>query len=92
MTGIDIVDTIVVRRAVEKGTKIISEPAKSMVWAGKSFKEHEKKRLAKAGTLNLLSKKGTQKILSTSLRETKVPNPSGRKLVSGRGTSIRICG
>ena len=30
MVGMDIADTIVVRRSVEKGTKIISEPVKKL--------------------------------------------------------------
>ena len=40
MTGIDFVDTIVVRRTVEKGTKIIPvKGIKPLKWAGEEFKK-----------------------------------------------------
>jgi len=50
MSGIDFVDTIVVR-SVEKGTKTIIEPVKSMKWAGKEFKQEQEAKLSKFGSL-----------------------------------------
>ncbi len=52
MTGFDFVDTIIVR-SVEKGTKIIREPVKSMKWAGKEFKESQEANLRKIGGLRI---------------------------------------
>ena len=41
MTGMDFVDTIVVRRTINKGTKIVSGKVEPPNWAGKAFKEYE---------------------------------------------------
>jgi len=44
MTGIDFVDTIIVRRTTNKGTTVIQEAFKPSPWAGKDFKKHEEER------------------------------------------------
>ena len=90
MTGIDFVDTIVVRRSVEKGTKIISEPSLKANWAGESFKKYQKKSMELAGYPRLASSKGTGTISLSQLKETKIPSTSGRHLSTGRGTGFRI--
>ena len=90
MSGIDFVDSIVVRRTVEKGTKVISEKVKPLNWAGKEFKEYEQKRLEKVGDIELSSGKGTKKILLSSMPQTQIPELKGHVLVSGRGTNVRI--
>ena len=86
MSGIDFVDTIVVRRSVEKGTRIISEPMKQPEWSGKSFKKSETKRLELAGDLWIMSGKGTTKIKLSEMSKAKTPDPKGHYIVTGRGT------
>ena len=88
MSGIEFVDTIVVRRSVEKGTRIISEPVKPSNWAGKEFKRHESKRLELAGDLMIMSGKGTSKIKLSEMQKSKTPEIKGHYIVTGRGTGI----
>ena len=91
MSGIDFADTIVVRRAVEKGTKIVSvKGIKPLKWAGKSFKESQLERLEKAGDPVLASGKGTQRIRVGSMMTTQVPDTKGLTILTGRGTGVRI--
>ena len=61
MTGIDFVDTIVVRRTTNKGTTVFQEAFKPSPWAGKDFKKHEEERLKLAGDLWIIAAKGTKK-------------------------------
>ena len=90
MTGINFVDTIVVRRTVEKGTRVIEEPAKKSNWAGLEFKKYQKEKLNFAGDVGLVSAKGTRIIHLSQMRETKIPSTSGLFLSTGRGTGIRM--
>ena len=90
MSGIDFVDSIIVRRTIEKGTKIVTEKVEPLIWAGKKFKEYEQKRLEKMGDIELSSGKGTKKIFLNSMPQTQIPELKGHVLVSGRGTSVRI--
>ena len=90
MVGIDIADTIVVRRVAEKGTKIVEEKLPTQNWAGSSFKEYEKKMRVLAGNRGLASGKGTKLVRLTQLKETAIPDTSGHMISSGRGTSIRM--
>ena len=90
MTGINFVDTIVVRRTVEKGTRVIEEPAKKSNWAGPEFKKYQKEKLNSAGDVGLVSAKGTRVIHLSQMRETKIPSTSGLYLSTGRGTGIRM--
>ena len=93
MPGIDFVDTIVVRRTIEKGTKIVPvKGIKPLKWAGQSFKEKEIERLQKAGDPVLAARKGTSQMKLNAMKMTQVPNPAGHVLVTGRGTGIRISG
>ena len=90
MTGMDFVDTIVVRRTINKGTKVVSEKLEPPKWAGKAFKEYEQKRLERVGDMVLSSRRGTEQILLSSIPQTFIPELKGHVLVSGRGTSVRI--
>ena len=88
MTGFDFVDTIVVRRSVEKGTKIISEPVKSMAWAGKEFKQEQEAKLSKFGSLKITSAKGTSMIDLTKMGRTTIPSLGGHYISTRRGTEL----
>lgn len=90
MVGIDIADTIVVRRVTEKGTKIVEEKLHSQNWAGKDFKKFEKERRSLAGDRGLASCKGTKVVRLKQMIETTIPDTSGLMISSGRGTSLRM--
>jgi len=90
MVGIDYADTIVVRRVTEKGTKIIEEKLHAQNWAGKSFKEYERKRREFAGDRGLASSKGTKVVRLNKMIETELPDTTGLMISSGRGTSLRM--
>ena len=90
MVGIDIADTIVVRRVAEKGTKIIEEKLHTQNWAGKSFKKYEKERRDLAGDRGLASCKGTKVVRLNEMIETSIPDTSGLMISAGRGTSLRM--
>jgi len=90
MTGIDLTDTIVVRRSIDKGTKVLTETLKPLNWAGKEFKKYEKQRRSLAGHLSIASSKGTKRIPLRSLRETKIPDLTGLYLSTDRGTALRM--
>lgn len=87
MTGVDFVDTIIVR-SVEKGTKTIVEPAKSMKWAGKEFKEAQEEKLSKIRGLKIASAKGTSMIDLTKMRKTTIPSLDGHYISIRRGTEL----
>ena len=90
MVGIDIADTIVVRRTVEKGTKVIEEPVKKLNFAGKEFKKFQKERQKLAGDVGLASAKGTGVIHLSKMYETQIPSLKGLQISTGRGTGTRI--
>ena len=90
MTGINFVDTIVVRRTIEKGTKVIEEPIKKSNWAGPEFKKFQKEKLNSAGDVGLVSGKGTSMIHLSQMRETEIPSTSGSYLSTNRGTKVRM--
>ena len=82
----DFLDTIVIRRSTNKGTKVIEEPIKPAVWVGKDFKKYEDDRLKLAGDLMIMSGRGTKKIRLSEMRKTKVPEVKGHFILTGRGT------
>ena len=90
MVGIDIADTIVVRRVAEKGTKIVTEKIQPSNWAGKSFKAYEKKMRLLAGKRHLASAKGTRSVTIKDLIETSIPKTSGLFLSTAKGTGLRL--
>ncbi len=87
MSGLDFVDTIVVR-SVEKGTKTIIEPIKSMKWAGKEFKLEQEAKLSKFGSLKIASAKGTAMIDLTEMSRTILPKLGGHYISTRRGTEL----
>jgi len=89
MTGIDFVDTIVVR-TVDKGTRVVKETVKPSNWAGKEFKKYEKEKRKLAGDLGLASSKGTKLIHLSKMAETQIPSLKGLSISTERGTGIRI--
>lgn len=91
MSGIDFVDTIVVRRTTDKGTRVIEGPVKPTVWVGKEFKQQEEERLKLAGDLMIMSARGTKKIRLSEMGKTKVPEVKGHFILTGKGTGrIRL--
>lgn len=90
MVGIDIADTIVVRRVAEKGTKIVSEKFSQSNWAGKSFKEYEKSLRRLVGNRYLSSAKGTRAVPIKDLIETQIPDSKGLLMSTGKGTGLRL--
>jgi hypothetical protein len=90
MTGIDIADTIVVRRTVEKGTRVIVEQVKKPNFAGAEFKKYQKEKLKVAGDIGLASSKGTGIVHLSKMYETQVPSTKGILMSTGRGTGIRV--
>ena len=89
MTGIDFVDTIVVRRTIEKGTKVVDEKVKKLNFAGAEFKKYQKEKLNQAGDVGLASAKGTGILHLSKMRETIIPSTKGLSMSTGRGTGIR---
>ncbi len=90
MVGIDIADTIVVRRTVEKGTRVIVEKKKKLNFAGEEYKKYQKEKQMLAGDLSLVSSKGTGIIHLSKLLDTQIPSTAGLHMSTGRGTGIRM--
>ncbi|MDG7054742.1 MAG: hypothetical protein JRZ95_05530 [Nitrososphaerota archaeon] len=90
MVGFDIASTIVVRRTIEKGTKIVEEPLKKLNFVGVEFKKYQKRKLQIAGDIGLSSSKGTDLIHLSKMFETQVPSEKGLLMSTGRGTGIRM--
>ncbi len=90
MVGFDIASTIVVRRTIEKGTKVIEEPLKKLNFAGAEFKKYQKEKLLVAGDIGLSSSKGTGLIHLSKMFETEIPSTKGLLMSTGRGTGIRM--
>ena len=90
MTGVDFVDTVVVRRSVEKGTKTIKESTKKLRWAGHEFKKIQKQKQKLAGNMGLISSKGTRIIHLDQMYETQIPSIQGLPLSTGKGTGLLI--
>jgi hypothetical protein len=87
MSGFDFVDTVVVR-SVEKGTKTIIEPAKSMRWAGPEFKKSQEDKLNKIKGLKIKSAKGTSTVDLTKMYRTTIPSLDGHYISTRRGTEL----
>ena len=87
--GLDFRDTIIVRRTINKGTKVIEEPLKKLNWQGAEFQKYEHERLKLAGDLMIMSAKGTTKIRLSEMDRTKLTLPKGLYVSTGRGTGRR---
>ena len=88
MTGVDFIDTIVVR-STGKGTNTIREPLKSMKWAGAKFKNEQETKLDKIKGLKIASCKGTSKIDLGKLYRTAIPKVEGHHISTNKGTGLR---
>lgn len=88
--GIDFPDTIIVRRTVNKGTKVIEEPLKKQNWTGEEFFDYEEKRLALAGDLMIMSAKGTKTTRLSAMDRKKPTLPKGYTVSVRKGTETRI--
>ncbi len=84
--GLDFKDTIVVRRSINKGTKIIEEPIKKANWTGEEFQKTEEDRLKLAGNMQIMSAKGTKKIRLADMAKTNPTFPKGYYISTGKGT------
>ena len=90
MVGIDIADTIVVRRTVDKGTKVVEQRVKKLNFAGAEFKKYQKEKLKLVGDIGLASSKGTGIVHLSKMYETQIPLTKGLLMSTGRGTGIRM--
>ena len=86
MEGIDFRDTIIVRRSINKGTKVVEKPLKKPNWQGEEFKKHEEERLKLAGDLMIMSAKGTSMIKLSKMQKSKNVDTKGHYITTGRGT------
>jgi len=89
MTGFDFVDTIVVRRSIEKGTRVVEEKIKKLNFAGAEFKKYQKEKLKLAGDIGLASSKGTGIIHLSGMLDTQIPSTRGLLMSTDRGTGTR---
>ena len=87
--GLDFRDTIIVRRTIHKGTKVVEEPLGESTFYDKGFDEQETKRLKLAGDLMLMSAKGTKKIRISEMDRTKPTLPKGMSISIEKGTGTR---
>ena len=87
MSGIDFVDTIVIR-SIEKGTTSIKETVKPMSWAGAKFKKDQEEKIKKIKGLKIASGKGTTKIEIGKMVRTSIPSLSGHYISTGKGTGL----
>ena len=88
----DIRDTIIVRRTINKGTKVVEESVKGTTFYDQGFDKQEEKRLELAGDLMIMSAKGTKKIRLSEMDRTKPTLPKGMNISTGKGTSTRRLG
>jgi len=86
MTGINFVDTIVVRRSLDKGTSTTDAPTSPSEFMGEQNKQKTDDRLKLAGDLWIMSGKGTTKIKLSELRQPKSADIKGYYISTGKGT------
>ena len=84
--GINFVDTIVVRRSLNKGTSSTNEPITKAEFMGNQNKQKTEERMKLAGDLWIMSGKGTTKIKLSELRESKTVDFKGHYISTGKGT------
>lgn len=78
-----------VRRVVEKGTKIIEEPSSPISFMDDKAKHQNAERLELAGDLWIMSAKGTSKIKLSEMKKTESPDLKGVYISTGKGTGRR---
>lgn len=87
--GLDFRDTIIVRRTIHKGTKVVEEPLGESTFFDAGFDKQEDKRLKLAGDLMIMSAKGTKKIRLSEMDRTKPTLPKGMNISTEKGTATR---
>jgi hypothetical protein len=87
MTGVNFVDTIIVRQSIEKGTSSVEKPVLPAEFMGKKNSKSNEDRLKLAGDLWIMSAKGTSKIKLSKLQKEKTVDLKGHHISTGRGTS-----
>jgi hypothetical protein len=87
MTGINFIDTIVVRHSLERGTASEEKPVMPAEFMGKETRKTNDDRLKLAGNLMIMSAKGTKKIRLSDLETPTLPADfKGHYVTTGRGT------
>ncbi len=84
--GINFIDTIVVRRVLERGTSTTDAPVLPAEFMGKQNKQQSEDRLKLAGDLWIMSGKGTSKIKLSEMRKTEPVDFKGHYISTGKGT------
>ncbi len=87
MTGINFIDTIVVRQTLERGTASVDKPVLPVDFMGKETSKTNEDRLKLAGDLWIMSAKGTSKIKLSEMQKEKTVDLKGHYISTGRGTS-----
>ncbi len=87
MTGINFIDTIVVRQNLERGTASTDKPVLPVDFMGKETSKTNEDRLKLAGDLWIMSAKGTSKIKLSEMQKEKTVDLKGHYISTGRGTS-----
>ena len=86
MTGINFQDTIIIRRSINRGSKVVEKSLEKPNWQGEEFKKHEEKRIHLAGDLMIMSAKGTSMIKLSKMKKSKTVDTKGHYITTGRGT------
>jgi len=86
MSGIDFIDTIVVRTTTNKGTSIVDKPVLPSEFMGEQNKEKSKELLNLAGDPEITTNKGTSKIKLSEMKQSKIVDIKGRYISTGKGT------
>ena len=87
MTGINCLDTIVVRHSLERGTASEDKPVLPAEFIGKQITKINDERLKLAGDLMIMSAKGTKKIRLSEMNKPTLPADfKGHYVTTGRGT------
>ena len=84
--GLDFRDTIIVRRTLDKGTRVVEEPVQKQNWTGEEFFDYEQKRLTLAGDLMVMSAKGTKSMRLSAIDRKRPTLPKGYTISVGKGT------
>jgi len=89
--GINFIDTIVVRRSLNKGTSSTDESTTASEFMGKQNTQNTEDRMKLAGDLWIMSAKGTTKIKLSDMEKSKTADIKGHYISTGKGTGrIRI--
>jgi len=84
--GINFIDTIVVRRSLNKGTSSTSTPVTPAEFMGEQNKQNTEERMKLAGDLWIMSGKGTTKVKLSELKESTPVDFKGHYISTGKGT------